>query len=206
MMSGINLAKGGRINLSKTVPGLNKVRFGLTWGENKFDSGADYDLDVTMFMCKLDAAGQPKLISNDHFIFYGLAPRPGAPFASFDGSISHSGDNRTGDKDKDDEVVTVDVSKLGADVDEVSFIVTIDSADIKKQNFGQIPGSNVVIYDDATNTVLAKYSLEDDFSTETSVQIGSLYRKDGEWLFKAVGAGFVKGLGDFVLAYGGSLE
>lgn len=196
-MSGINLTKGGRINLSKTTPGLTKVRFGLSWGEHKFTTGHPYDLDGSVFMCST-SSGAPQLISNDHFVFYGNVHSP-------DGAVVHSGDNRTGDKAVDDEVITVDLSALGANVDELSFVITIHEADIRKQNFGQIPGSSITMTDEATGTLLAKYSLEEDFSTETAVQLGSLYKKDGEWLFKAVGAGFTKGLGDFVLAYGGTL-
>lgn len=63
----------------------------------------------------------------------------------------------------------------------------------------------IVLRDDVSGEVLAKYVLEDDFSMETAVQFGSLVKKDGNWTFKAVGAGFNKGLADFVLVYGGNL-
>lgn len=196
-MTGINLTKGARVNLSKTAPSLTKVRFGLAWGENKYDSGAAYDLDASLFICSSET-GSPKLISNDHFVYYNNQRSP-------DGAVIHSGDNRTGDKEGDDEEVTVELTKVGQSVDEISFVVTIYEADSRKQNFGQIPGSKITAYDDATGAIIATYSLEDDFSTETAVQMGSLFKKDGDWLFKAVGAGFNKGLGDFVLAYGGTL-
>lgn len=194
----INLSKGNRINLQKEAPALKRVRFGLGWDAKKFDTGKDFDLDASVFVCKADAEGSPKLISDSYFVFYNNLKSP-------DGAVIHAGDNRTGSATGDDESVTVDLATLSVDVDEISFIVTIDSAVERKQNFGQVSNSYIKLYDDETGNEIAKYSLEDDFSNETSVQFGSLYKKDGAWLFKAVGAGFQKGLGDFVLAYGGTL-
>lgn len=196
----INLDKGGRINLSKDAPDLTKVRLGLGWDANKFDTGAGFDLDASAFVCKPDASGNPKLVNDDYFIFYGHPTK-----TSPDGAVHHTGDNRTGDAAGDDETITVDFSKINPEVTEISFIVTIHEAIARKQNFGQVSNSYIKLYDDATGAELAKYELEDDFSNETAVQFGSLYKKDGHWLFKAVGAGYNKGLGDFVVAYGGNL-
>jgi tellurium resistance protein TerD len=191
----INLSKGARINLSKDNPELVKVRFGLGWDPNAFDTGQDFDLDASAFVLQNN-----KLIADEFFVFYNHKDSP-------DGAVHHSGDDRTGgtSADSDDEVITVDLSKLDSRVDEVSFVVTIYDFVARKQNFGQVKNSYIKLYNDATGEEIAKYSLEDDFSTETAVQFGSLYKKDGHWLFKAVGAGFAKGLDDFVRAYGGNL-
>ncbi len=194
----INLEKGGRINLSKDVPALKRVRLGLGWDVNAFDTGRDFDLDASVFICKPDAQGNATLISDRHLVFYN---QPASP----DGAVAHRGDNRTGAATGDDETITVDLTKVSPDVAEMSFIVTIHEAAERRQNFGQVRNSYIKLYDDETNKEVAKYSLEDDFSTETAVQFGSLYKKDGAWLFKAVGAGYKKGLADFVIAYGGSL-
>ena len=196
-MSGISLEKGGRVNLTKTSPGLTKIRVGLGWNTNKYDTGADYDLDVSAFLCSTNS-GSPKMLSDAHLVYYGNKTSP-------DKAIQHTGDNRTGEGDGDDETILVDLSKIEAGVDEISFTITIYEADVRKQNFGQVSNSYAKLYDDVTGAVIATYSLEDDFSVETAVQVGSLYKKDGEWLFKAVGAGFKKGLGDFILVYGGNL-
>lgn len=195
---GINLSKGGRIDLDKTVPGLEVVRVGLGWDANKFSTGAAYDLDVSVFVCKADAAGEPKLVSDEHFVFYGNKRTP-------DGAVVHSGDNRTGDAAGDDESITIDLTKLGAEVTEISLIVTIYDAVSRKQNFGQVTKSFIRLVNEKDNSELAKYSLEDDFSNETAVQFGSMYRKDGRWLFKAVGMGYTLGLEDFVKGYGGNV-
>jgi tellurium resistance protein TerD len=189
---GFNLEKGGRFNLSKEAPGMTKVRLGLGWDANAFDTGAVFDLDVSVF----GLGANSKIINNEHFIFYN---QPATP----NGSIKHMGDNRTGDAAGDDESVEIDLSLLDPAVTEISIIVTIDKAGERKQNFGQVKNSGIRLYDSNTQKELANYNLEDDFSTETAVQFGSLFKKDGQWQFKAVGAGFKKGLADFVSAYTG---
>lgn len=195
----ISLVKGGRINLSKDHPSLTKVRVGLGWEPNATDTGTDFDLDASLFICKNDASGNPKLLADEYFVFYGNKSSP-------DGAVVHSGDDRTGGSSTgDDETIRVDLSKLNAAVEELSFVVTIYEETARKQNFGQVKNSYIKLYNDETGTEIAKYSLEDDFSTETAVQFGSIYKKDGAWSFKAVGTGYKKGLADFVSAYGGNL-
>lgn len=196
----IDLTKGGRINLSKEAPGLTTVSIGLGWKPNQFATGTKFDLDASAFLC--DANG--KMIGDAYFIFYNNAADP-------EKAVKHSGDNRDGSADIDfgsgvevDEVITIDLTKLNPSVEEISFIVTIDDADARKQNFGQVSKSVIALRNDSDRSVMAQYALEDDFSTETAVQFGSLVKKDGAWVFKAVGAGYNKGLADFVRVYGGT--
>lgn len=194
----INLEKGARINLSKEAPGMTKVRCGLGWDANAFDTGGEFDLDVSVFVCGADAAGNPKLLGDEFFVFYNNPVTP-------DKAVQHSGDSRKGEGAGDDETLNVDLSRMDPRATELSIIVTIHKADERGQNFGQVRNSYIKLYNDATGEEIAKYALEDDFSTVTAVQFGSLYKKDGAWLFKAVGAGFKKGLADFVRVYGGEV-
>ena len=201
----INLSKGGRINLEKEAPLMTKVRMGLGWKPNTFNSGSKYDLDVTAFVLKQDASGKSVMLSEEYMIFYNQTSTP-------EGSVKHLGDNRTGDGDGDDETILVELPLIPAVADEISFIVTIHDAVARKQNFGQVPGCYVKMYDaDATPDaegnlpVIMQYDLEDDFSNETAVQFGSLYKKDGKWGFKAVGQGFNAGLKEFCEGYGGEV-
>ena len=194
----INLEKGGRINLSKEMPSLNKVRVGLGWEANQFDTGGDFDIDVSLFMLAPDTAGNAKLPNEKNFIFYGNLVSP-------DGSVRHSGDNKVGGSG-DLETLFVELGKVDPKVAELSIVCTIYKADERKQNFGQIRNSYVQLYNDDTGEAVARYQLEDEFSVETAIQVGSLYRKDGHWFFKAVGAGYKKGLADFVRAYGADAE
>lgn len=190
----INLEKGGRINLEKDGHALTKVRLGLGWEPNTFDTGAEFDLDVSVFVCAPNAAGQSKLLADEFMVFYN---NPSSP----DGAVVHSGDSRKGEGVGDDETVQVDLTTLDRRATELSIIVTIHKADERRQNFGQVRNSYIKLYNDVTGEEIAKYILEDDFSLETAVQFGSLYQRDGKWLFKAVGAGYKKGLADFVAVY-----
>ena len=196
----INLSKGSRINLAKEAPSLTRVRIGLGWKPQQYDNSQDFDLDATAFGLQI-IDGNPKWVGNpndpDWMVFYGNS-------TSKDGAIVHSGDNRTGAGDGDDETIIVDLVKLDSRVAEISFIVTIHDADARRQNFGQVSQSHITLYNDETGDVIASYDLGDDFSQETAVQFGSLYkREDDQWGFKAIGAGFNIGLGGFVTGYGG---
>lgn len=193
----INLEKGNRVSLSKEAPTLKRARLGLGWDANRTDTGHKYDLDASCFVCS-DNGGNPKLLSDAHFVFYNNKTSPNS-------AVIHSGDDRTGEAAGDDETIVVDFAKLEANASEISFIVTIHDADARKQNFGQISNSYIKLYNDETGEEIAKYSLEDDFSSETAVQFGSLVKKDGNWIFKAVGTGYKRGLIDFVRAYGGNV-
>lgn len=185
-----NLEKGARFNLAKEAPGLKKVIFGLGWTPNNTDTGSQFDLDGTVFALGADG----KIIDDKHFIYYNNTATP-------NNSIVHSGDVRDGEKLGDDELITIELDKLDPRITEISFIVTIHDAEARKQNFGQILEAEINLYNADTKVKLANYDLDEDFSVETSVQFGSLYKKDGAWVFKAVGAGYKRGLADFVAAY-----
>jgi len=191
------LEAGHRINLEKNAPGLKRVRVGLGWKVNAADGHA-FDLDSSVFLCSHDAAGDPKMLSNAHFVYYNKNTSP-------DGAVVHSGDNRTGDKDGDDEVIVVDLAKVEAGVVEMPIVVTIHDAEARKQNFGRVSGAYIKVYNDETNEELAKFDLSEDYSDKTALQFGSLYRKDGEWRFQAVGVGFKLTLATFIRKLGGTV-
>lgn len=190
----IKLSKGQGINLSKAAPSLKRVRIGLGWDTPELYNGHPFDLDVSAFICQLNAAGEPKLISDEHLVFYNNLKSP-------NGAVVHSGDNRTGAGDGDDETIVVDLPLLDAQAMEISFIVTIHEAPERKQNFGLVRNAFIRLYDDLTGMLVAGYDLDSSFASETAAQFGSLYRRDGEWHFKAVGAGYRLTLGDFVEGY-----
>ncbi len=190
----ISLSKGGRVSLSKEAPGLNNIKVGLGWDANATDTGAEFDLDASVFM--LDSTG--KVISDAHFIFYNNATSP-------DGAVVHQGDNRTGEGDGDDEVVEIDLSKVAPEVDKIVFTVTIDEAVARNQNFGQVSNALIRIVNKIGEVEITKYELDEDYSSETAINFGELYRKDAGWNFKAVGAGFNDGLAGFCKSYGVSV-
>lgn len=196
MTPGIKLTKGSTININKRAPSLRKVRVGLGW-DTASNSRFEFDLDASAFVCRIED-GNPKLLSNEHFVFYNNPRDP-------DNALQHTGDNRTGLGDGDDESIIVDLGRMNPNANEISFIVTIHDAHTRGQNFGQVRNSYIAIYNDETGEELAKYRLEDEFSTQIAVQFGSLYREGNDWTFKAVGHGLNVDLGDIILKYGGVL-
>jgi tellurium resistance protein TerD len=187
---GISLSKGGNISLSKTDPGLKNVIVGLGWDARPTD-GADFDLDASAFMVKEDG----KVRSDSDFIFYNQTK-------STCGSVEHTGDNRTGAGDGDDEAVIVLLDKIPADVQRVVFCVTIHDADMRKQNFGQVNHAYVRVVNKDSNNEVARYDLSEDASIETAMIFGEIYRHSGEWKFKAVGQGYAGGLAALARQYG----
>lgn len=191
----IELKKGNRINLAKEAPGMSKLVVRLNWTPQA-RQGAEFDLDTSVFLTQLNAAGEPKLISDEHFVFYNNLKSP-------DGALIHSGDDKTG---ADGEEITVDLSMLDARVQQIGFVVTIHEYAERGQNFGQVPKSSIELLDGVTGTSIAKYDLGDDFSNETAVEFGNLYKRaDGAWAFAAVGTGYAMGLAEFVVGYGGNV-
>jgi len=181
----INLQKGQRENINAP-----KFTIGLGWDTNSSSTGAAFDLDASVFIL----GDNKKLISDEHFVFYNNLESP-------DSAVTHTGDNLTGDGDGDDEQVKIDLTKIAASVKEICVVVTIHEADVRKQNFGQVRNSFIRIVDDASNTELLKYELEEDFSIETAVEFGRIYNKDGQWKFEAVGIGMKGGLQDYLNKY-----
>ena len=187
----VNLKKGQKIDLTKTNPGLKKILVGLGRDVNKYDGGADFDLDASVFL--LDANGKAK--SEQDFVFYGNQKHAS-------GSVVHCGDNRTGEGDGDDEQIMVDLSTVPADVEKIDFTVTIYEADERKQNFGQVSNAFIRIMNETGSEELIRYDLSEDFSIETAVVVGELYRNNGEWKFSAIGSGFSGGLAALCNNYG----
>lgn len=184
---GIVLTKGEKINLSKEVPHLNRIAVALGWDANSSDTGTNFDLDASVFMLNDKA----KIPTEKQFIFYNNLKSPCS-------SVTHTGDNLTGQGDGDDETINVDLAKITADIKEIVVVVTIHEAEKRKQNFGQVTNSYIRLYDNETKKEIAKYELCEDFSRETAVEFGRFYLKDNQWRFIAVGKGYNSGLQGFL--------
>ena len=187
----ISLAKGQKVDLTKGNPSLKNIMVGLGWDVNAFDSGADFDLDAAAFMLGADG----KCPTEKEFVFYGNLAHPS-------GAVKHMGDNLTGAGDGDDEQIQVDLSKVPASIEKIAFTVTIYDSDVRRQNFGQVSNSFIRLVDEATGTELIRYDLGEDFSIETAVVVGELYRNNGEWKFNAIGSEFQGGLAALCGHYG----
>lgn len=190
---GVNLSKGQRVSLDKN---MTMAMVGLGWDTNRYDGGADFDLDACAFM--LGANG--KVRKDEDFIFYGN-------LQSMDGSIRHMGDNLTGDGDGDDEVIVIDFTKVPADVQKIAITVTIYDAPIRRQNFGQVSNAYVRVArmaneNDMAGTEVLKFDLAEEFSVETALVVCEIYRHNGDWKFNAVGAGYQGGLEALCRSFG----
>ena len=183
----INLSKGQKVDLTKGNPGLKSIMVGLGWDVNAFDSGVDFDLDAAAFLLGADG----KCPTDKEFVFYGNLKHQSE-------SVNHMGDNLTGAGEGDDEQIQVDLSKVPANIEKIAFTVTIYDAESRHQNFGQVSNAFIRLVDESTGQEL----IGEDFSIETAVVVGELYRHSGEWKFNAIGSGFQGGLAALCGHYG----
>lgn len=179
----INLSKGQKVSLTKDNPGLKTLLVGLGWDVNRYDTGGDFDLDAAAFLLNFEGV----CTNEKDFVFYGNLKHPS-------GSVQHLGDSLTGEGEGDDEQITIDLSLVPPEIERIAFTVTIYDADNRKQNFGQVSNSFIRIVDQSSGTELIRYDLGEDFSIETAVVVGELYKNNGEWKFNAIGNGFQGGL------------
>lgn len=191
----ISLQKGQKIDVTKGNPGLSRIVVGLGWDTNKYSTGADFDLDATAFLL----GSNHKVTNNKDFIYYGNLKHAS-------GGVEHLGDNLTGGGDGDDEQIKINLPAIPDGIERIAFAVTISEAESRNQNFGQVSNAFVRIVDETTKNEIIRYDLGEDFSTETAVVVGELYRYNGEWKFNAIGSGFKGGLKTLCVNYGVDME
>ncbi|MDE7413024.1 MAG: TerD family protein [Muribaculaceae bacterium] len=181
----INLEKGQRGAVE-----LPKFTVGLGWDVNSSDTGYDFDLDASAFL--LGENG--KILADEFFVFYNNLSSP-------DEAVVHTGDNLTGEGEGDDESLIIDLSKIDPRVKEICFVVTIHKADERRQNFGQVRNAFIRIYNPDTQEEILRYDLDEDFSIETSIEFGRIYKRNGQWKFEAIGTGKKAGLAEYLKKY-----
>ncbi len=187
----VNLQKGQKVSLTKGNPGLTKVVVGLGWDVNQFDTGGDFDLDASAFML----GDNGRVSGSGDFVFYGNLMHTS-------GAVQHMGDNLTGVGDGDDEQIKVNLSAVPGSVSRIVFTATIYEAEARRQNFGQVNNAFIRIFNETNGEELLKYDLGEDFSIETAVVFGELYKNGEEWKFNAIGSGYQGGLAALCANYG----
>ena len=191
----VNLQKGQKVSLKKSNgKKLSKLMVGLGWDAAEKKSGGGFfsnlfgsspdniDCDASVFVCQ----GGKFVDKNDLVFFNNLEHRSGA--------VKHMGDNLTGEGEGDDEEIKVDLSKVPPQITKSDFTVTIYDAEARRQTFGQVSNAYIRVVDDETGKELIRYDLGEDFSVETALVVGEIYRHNGEWKFNAIGSGFSGGL------------
>ena len=186
----ISLTKGGNVNLSKEAPSLTQMAVGLGWNPRATD-GQAFDLDAVAFL--VNEAG--KVRADQDFIFFNN-------LKSSDGSVEHTGDNLTGDGDGDDESIIVQLDHVPANIKSLFITVTIHDADIRRQNFGQVSNAFVRLVNHENGQEVLRFDLSEDYSTETAMVFGEVYRHHGDWKFRAIGQGYSGGLLSLCQQYG----
>ncbi|MFF2550609.1 TerD family protein [Nocardia sp. NPDC058058] len=187
---GVSLTKGGNVSLTKAAPNLTAVAVGLGW-DLRTTTGTDFDLDASA----IALGPEKKVVSNGHFVFFNNLKSP-------EGTIEHTGDNKTGEGEGDDEVINVDLANTPATIDSIVFPVSIYEADTRSQSFGQVRNAYIRVVDRSNGTELARYDLSEDASTETAMVFGELYRNGAEWKFRATGQGYTSGLSGIAQDFG----
>jgi len=183
----INLDKKKSINLAKQAPGLSNVKVGLSWDPTS--DGRSPDADASVFL--LDDSG--KIPEESFFVFYNN-------LQSGDGSVVHSGDNRTGEGDGDDEEIQINLARVSQQVVQLILVITIHNID-EGFHFGNVLNSSVRVYDNSSNSIICQYKLDESFEGCDSLIIGRFYRNGSEWEFEAMGQAFSGGLGATVELY-----
>lgn len=191
---GVVLRKGGNVSLSKEAPDLTTVAVGLGWDVRK-STGADFDLDASAIIC----GSNGKVLSDSHFVFYNNLQSP-------EGTIVHQGDDLVGGGEGDNEIIDVDLKATPPNITNIFIAVSIYEADAHGQTFGQVQNAFIRVVDSATGRELARYDLAEDASTETAMIFGELYRRNGEWKFRAIGQGYASGLAGIARDYGVNVE
>jgi tellurium resistance protein TerD len=186
----VSLTKGGNVSLEKIAPTMSKMVIGLGWSARVTD-GFDFDLDASLFLL----GDQGRVLKDNDFIFYNNAK-------SACNSVEHTGDNLTGEGTGDDESIKVDLSNVPSNIERLAVAVTIHDAALRQQNFGQVSEAYIRIIDEQTGSEVCKYDLTEDYSTETAMTFGEVYRHNGAWKFKAIGQGFQGGLKPLAQEFG----
>lgn len=198
----IVLKKGQKVSLDEQDPNLNKVMIGLGWDPNKYSGSDPFDLDASAWL--LDKDGKCR---NDRDVVccWETDINDGLPknlLKHPSGTVIHMGDNMDGGGEGDDEQIFVDLNKIPSEFEKIMFTVTIADAENRKQNFGQIPNSFIRMVNEETDKEILRYDLGEDFSLETIVVFGELYRHNGKWKFGAIGNGFKDGLPELIEKFG----
>jgi tellurium resistance protein TerD len=182
----INLKKGNSFNLTKEEPTLKKVMIGLGWDM----SSNNIDMDASAFML----GDNRKLPADEYFIFYNNLKSP-------DGAVQHTGDNRTGEGNGDDEMILTNLDLINPTITEILFLVTIHDAKARAHHFGMLQNAYIRIYDVEGKREVLRYTLDAERGNSSDMEFGKLHKTNNEWKFTALGIGSEKGLQGYVDIY-----
>lgn len=183
-----------KINMTKSFTTLQHIECEVLWSKYN-SSNFVMDIDLSAFSCTWQN-NEPVLITNSHFIFYNNKSCP-------ENAIVNMGKKQTSDYYS--EVITIDLTKVSPDANEISLILSIENSETFKQTFEMLPYCCVSVFDKDTGDKIVSIQINEMFRRNSSVQIGSLFKTNNEWKFKTLGIGYDFGLIEFVKGYGGNV-
>ena len=177
----IKLHRGQKIDLTKSNPTLKRLMIGMGWKKE-----TDFELDSAAFL--LDSTGNATC--EDDFIFYNNVKHKS-------GAIEH-----LGNQNEDNEQMRINLLKVPPAIHKIDFTLTIYDAEQRHQSFNRLAEAYIRIIDDDTKKEIVRYNLSSDFSIETAIVVGEIYRHGSDWKFHALGSGFGGGLAALVRNFG----
>lgn len=181
----VSLQKGQKVDLTKKNSSLKKIIVGLGWDavENSkkglFSLGKkNIDCDASAFLC----GNGGKLMDKKDIVYFGNLKHKSK-------SVTHLGDNLTGEGEGDDEQIIIELDQVPANYDKIVFVVNIYKAYERKQHFGLVKNAFIRVVNADTREELCKYNLSENYDNMTAMIFGEVYRHNSEWKFSAVGQG-----------------
>ncbi|MDP3508597.1 MAG: TerD family protein [Candidatus Melainabacteria bacterium] len=194
--SSLSLTKGQKLSLTKEHPGFTNILVGLGWNPRR-TTGKKFDLDASAFLTGPDG----KIRDVHDFVFYNPAY-----LAHASGAVIHNGDNQDGEGEGDDETLSIDLTKVPADIQAIVIAVSIYAGRQRQQNFGMVDGAFVRLVDPANGNEVRRFDLSEEASTVTSMIFVRFYRKDNGWSLAAVAQGYDGGLKRLCAEHGLEVE
>lgn len=192
----VKLQKGQKVSLSKDNAGLSRIVVGLGWDEVKQSRGffapKPKPIDCDAFALLLQNG---KLVDKADIVYFGN-------LSHFSNSVKHMGDNLTGAGEGDDEQIVIDLNTVPSQYDRIVLAVNIYQASQRNQHFGMIQNAFIRLVDARNNNEMCIYNLTENYSGQTAMIFGEVYRYNGEWKFNAIGQGTVDdSIGQFAQRY-----
>ncbi|GGD73133.1 hypothetical protein GCM10010911_33740 [Paenibacillus nasutitermitis] len=181
----MQLSKGQKTDVTKGRQ-LSAVGLYFGWTANH----SSMSIDAAAFLL----SDRNRCERDEDFIFYGNPAAPG-------GAVSHNVAN-TADK----EVITLALARLSDDTARIAFTLTIHEGERHGHLMQDVSGLYVRLIDESSGEELLRFEYGDEFTKETAVVVGELYRHNGEWKFSAIGSGFYGGLEALCTNFGLEIE
>lgn len=179
--------KGQKADITKNNPSIKNLLVGMGW-----NTAAGVDVDFSAFLLRANG----KTAGDQDLIFYSN-PK------DVSGSIQlASGNKRSFAGKTDTEQVLIAISDVPQTIERISFTLTIYDGEAKRQNFSSVNDAYIRVIDEGTGREILRYDLGKNFSIETAIVVGDLYRYNGEWKFNAIGSGYSGGLAALCNSFG----